>query len=34
MIKNQNDNPPVTATDLNLGEEEFILYRIDECYQT
>ena len=24
----------VTATDLNLGEEEFILYRIDKCYQT
>jgi hypothetical protein len=24
IIKNQNDNPAVTASDLNLGEEEFI----------
>ena len=33
MIKNQNDNPAVTATDLNLGEDAFIiLYWIDKCY--
>ncbi|WP_179361039.1 hypothetical protein [Nitrosopumilus cobalaminigenes] len=24
IIKNQNDNPAVTANDLNLGDEEFI----------
>ncbi len=24
IIKNQNDSPAVTASDLNLGEEEFI----------
>ena len=32
IIKNQNDNPAVTASDLNLGDDVFILYRIDECY--
>jgi len=32
MIKNQNDNPAVTARDLNLGEDEFILNWIDKCH--
>ena len=32
IIKNQNVNPAVTAIDLNLGEDVFILNRIDECY--
>ena len=32
IIANQNDNPEVTASDLNLEEEEFILYWIDKCY--
>jgi len=32
MIKNQNDNPAVTASDLNLGEDEFILNWIDKCH--
>ena len=32
MIKNQNDSPAVIASDLNLGEDAFILYRIDECH--
>jgi len=31
MIKNQKENPAVTAKDLNLGELAFILNRIDEC---
>ena len=31
IIKNQNESPAVTARDLNLGEEEFILDRINEC---
>jgi|TARA_B110000438_G_scaffold93060_1_gene92608 hypothetical protein len=31
MMKNQNDNPAVTASDLNLGDDAFILNRIDEC---
>ena len=31
MIKNQNDNPAVTASDLNLGDDAFMLNRIDEC---
>ena len=34
MIKNQNDNPAVTASDLNLGEDVCILYRIDEGYKS
>lgn len=29
--KNQNENPAVTASDLNLGEEAFILNWINEC---
>ena len=32
MIKNQKDNPAVTARDLNLGELVCILNRIDKCY--
>lgn len=34
IIKNQNDNPAVTASDLNLGDDVCILYRINECYET
>ena len=32
MIKNQDDNPAVTANDLNLGDDAFILYGIDKCH--
>ena len=32
MIKNQKDNPAVTARDLNLGDDAFILNRIDKCH--
>ena len=32
IIKNQNDNPAVTARDLNLGELVCILNRIDKCH--
>jgi len=32
MIKNQKDNPAVTARDLNLGELACILNRIDKCH--
>jgi hypothetical protein len=32
-MKNQKENPAVTANDLNLGEESSILNRIDECNQ-
>ncbi len=32
IIKNQNDSPAVTASDLNLGEDACILYRINECH--
>ena len=32
MMKNQNDNPAVTARDLNLGDDAFILNRIDKCH--
>lgn len=31
IITNQNVVPNVTANDLNLGEDNSILYRIDEC---
>ena len=31
MIKNQNDNPAVTARDLNLGDDVSMSNRIDEC---
>ena len=34
IITNQNENPAVTANDLNLGDDNSILNRIDECYQT
>ena len=30
IMKNQNENPAVTASDLNRGEEVSILYRINE----
>ena len=30
-IKNQNDSPAVTARDLNLGDDDCILNRINEC---
>ena len=32
IIKNQKVNPAVTANDLNLGDESFILNRINECH--
>ena len=32
IIKNQKDNPAVTAKDLNLGALVCILNRVDECY--
>ena len=32
MIKNQNESPAVTASDLNLGEEVSMLYRIDKYH--
>jgi len=32
IMKNQNDNPAVTAKDLNLGELVCILNRIDKCH--
>ena len=32
MIKNQNDNPAVTARALNLGALVFILNWIDKCH--
>ena len=34
IMKNQNENPAVTANDLNLGEDSSILNRVNECYQT
>ena len=34
IMKNQNENPAVTASALNLGEDNSILNRIDECHQT
>ena len=34
IIKNQNENPAVTANDLNLGEDNSILNRIDKSHQT
>jgi len=33
IIKNQNENPKVTARDLNLGEENSILNWINKSYQ-
>jgi len=32
MIKNQKDNPAVTARDLNRGELVCILNRVDKCH--
>jgi len=32
IIKNQNDSPAVTASDLNLEEEVSILYWINKCH--
>ena len=34
IIKNQRENPAVTASSLNLGEDSSILNRINECYET
>ena len=34
IIKNQKENPAVTANALNLGEDSSILNRIYECYKT
>jgi hypothetical protein len=34
ITKNQKENPAVTASALNLGEDSSILNRIDECYKT
>ena len=33
ITKNQKENPAVTASDLNLGDDEFILYRINKGNQ-
>ncbi len=32
MMKNQNDNPAVTAKDLNLGDDASMLNWVDECH--
>ena len=32
IMKNQNVSPAVTVSDLNLGEEVSMLYRIDKCH--
>ena len=34
IIKNQNDNPAVTARDLNLGEEVCMLNWIDKGHES
>ncbi len=34
MIKNQNDNPAVTASDLNLGVDVCMLYRVNKSHKT
>jgi len=34
IIKNQKENPAVTASALNLGEDNSILNRIYECCKT
>ena len=34
IIKNQKENPAVTASALNLGEDNSILNRINECYKS
>ena len=33
IIKNQKENPAVTASALNLGEDNSILNWINECYK-
>ena len=32
IIKNQNENPALTANALNRGEDSSILNRIDKCH--
>ena len=34
ITKNQNDKPVVTASALNLGEDNSMLNRIDKCHKT
>ena len=34
IIKNHKENPAVTASALNLGDDNSILNRINECYKT
>ena len=34
IMKNQNERPAVTATDLKRGEDNSILYRINKRHQT
>ena len=34
IIKNQKVNPAVTASALNLGEDNSILNWVNECYKT
>ena len=34
IIKNQKENPAVTASALNLGDDSSILNRIDKRYKT
>ena len=34
IMKNQNERPAVTATDLKRGDDNSILYRIDKSHQT
>ena len=34
IMKNQNERPAVTATDLKRGEDNSILYRINKSHQT
>ena len=34
IIKNHKENPAVTAMALNLGDDNSILNRINECYKT
>ena len=33
IIKNQNENPAVTARDLNLGDDASISNWINKCYK-
>ena len=34
IMKNQNERPAVTATDLKRGDDNSILYRINKSHQT